>query len=142
NRSAFGTGPLALQGNAVLDFDGTFANEVSGAGVLTSRGDILFTGHHASHTGCTIIDSGTASLADGFASGANFSVYGTLAGNGRIGSLTVRSGGTLSPGYSIGTVTATGNARFETGSTYVVEIDVEQINPAAPADPTYSAEPT
>ncbi len=134
NQSAFGSGAIVLnEGKAVLDFDGVFRNDVSGNGILTSRGDILFTGHHATHTGCTIIESGTASLATNFSSGASFSVYGTLAGNGRVGDLTVRPGGTLSPGYSIGTITASNSARFMTGSTYIVEIDT---GPLPPADPS------
>lgn len=47
---------------------------------------------------------------------------GTLAGSGTIGGLTLNEG-TLAPGNSIGTLTVVGEATFNDGSTYVVELN-------------------
>lgn len=47
---------------------------------------------------------------------------GTLGGSGRIGGLLARSGGTVAAGNSIGTLEVAGDLRFESGSTYAVEL--------------------
>lgn len=48
---------------------------------------------------------------------------GTLGGSGTVGGVTVNSGGTVAPGNSIGTLNVAGNATFNAGSTYQVEVD-------------------
>jgi len=47
---------------------------------------------------------------------------GIVGGNGRIGGLTAKRGGTVAPGNSIGTLQVAGDVTFEPGSTYAVEL--------------------
>lgn len=48
---------------------------------------------------------------------------GLLGGNGTVGGFTAQRGGTIAPGNSIGTLNVSGNATFQQGSTYQVEIN-------------------
>ncbi|WP_184149532.1 autotransporter domain-containing protein [Sphingobium lignivorans] len=48
-----------------------------------------------------------------------------LGGAGRVDNIVVTAGGTLMPGNSIGTLTASGNVVFETGSVYEVEVNAD-----------------
>ncbi len=123
---SLGIGTVITNAEVELAFNGTFSNRVTGAGVLSSRGDITLTGDHQNHTGMTRIDSGTLTLGGtNFLSRAEYRVEdgATLAGEGTVGSLLLRSGGTLAPGSSSRRLATTGAATFEAGSTFHVALN-------------------
>ncbi|MCJ2068441.1 phosphatase PAP2 family protein, partial [Methylobacterium sp. J-030] len=91
-------------------------------------------GYFGSVTGSLTMDAGDrlgidVGIGNGGALYANGTIAGTvsvgsgglLGGSGTLGGLSALSGGTVSPGNSIGTLTVTGNAAFAAGSTYRVE---------------------
>ena len=76
------------------------------------------------------VTSGALTLSSSDLSFGSITIGGTGAaklmingGSGTIGGVTVNSGGTLAPGNSIGTLNVAGNATFNAGSTYEVEVD-------------------
>lgn len=95
-----------------------FANLTkSGSGAWTLSGSV------GSLNGATTVDAGTLQLAEGASSASIFTLNGgLLSGTGSIGGLVVNAGGTVSPGYSPGTLTVNGNVAFAAGSTYVVDV--------------------
>jgi uncharacterized protein with beta-barrel porin domain len=96
-------------GTVILDGANSAAN-VTVAGGTLEIGDAANTGAVLTITGAAPVD-----------------VYGTLAGHGTlVGNVMVESGGTLSPGGSIGTLTINGNLTFSTGSFYTVGISSPQ----------------
>ncbi|MES0882028.1 autotransporter domain-containing protein [Roseibium sp. SCP14] len=88
----------------------------SGGGTLTMTGNNSVSGTMTIGGGA-LVNNGT--LAGGVVV-ENGAVYG---GTGTSRTLTVKAGGTLAPGNSIGTIRATDTVTFNTGSTYEVEID-------------------
>ncbi|MCD7898121.1 MAG: autotransporter-associated beta strand repeat-containing protein [Planctomycetaceae bacterium] len=123
--NALGTGAVALVDTLELGYDGDFRNTVTGAGQILTTRDIVLTGDHTGHTGTTRVTGGTTRLGAGFASTALFDVGpdATLAGDGDIRSLLVRSGGTLAPGDNFEQLRVADDATFESGSTYLVILD-------------------
>ncbi|MDP9900241.1 autotransporter outer membrane beta-barrel domain-containing protein [Variovorax ginsengisoli] len=71
------------------------------------------------------IDSGAALMVDGSlaSSAVTVNAGGLLGGNGTVGSLSLLSGSTVSPGHSIGTLTVDGNYTQASGATYSVEVN-------------------
>ncbi len=153
NTRALGNGGVRLASGTGLDleFDGVFANDmlrgtVSPAtpdGEINTRGNIFFTGDHTDYDGTVNVRSGTLTLGTPtfrtFSSGADYIVYdgARLAGSGTIGrsrapvmdtGLLVQTGGTVSPGYSIGSILVNGNVEFQAGSFYEVEVDFSNNN--------------
>ncbi|WP_224669928.1 autotransporter domain-containing protein [Mesorhizobium sp. BH1-1-5] len=115
--------------------DGSFAGTLSGAGGFTKSGSakLTYDGDGSAFTGLTTVAGGT--LVVGSTAGSTAKLGGsltvgdtaTLMGYGKIGSgtgstVTVASGGTVSPGGSIGTLTIDGNYVQQAGSTYFAEI--------------------
>ena len=115
-----GTNNLRLNGI----ISGTGGLTLDAAATLTLSGDSTF-------TGLTQINMGShLAFLDGTLSGSvDVNDGGLLTGDGRIlgagSDLTLRTGGTLSPGDSIGTIEVGGNYTQETGSTYIVELDAD-----------------
>jgi autotransporter-associated beta strand protein len=122
----------------------TFSGILAGAGNLTvSAGTLTLSGANT-YTGGTTVTSGTLSVANssGSATGTGnvtVSSGGVLSGSSTGGtitlgsgnSVTINSGGTLSPGIqnvSVGALTISGNTSFASGSTFAWN-----INNAAPA---------
>ena len=128
-------GTLALNGT------GTFTNGISGTGnfAVNSPGTVTYTGN-ATHTGKTLVNSGTLALGTGatslggttvtIASNATLNVTGgggsfavasgqTLNGYGTVtGNFSLAGGAVLNPGASLtaGTLTVTGNLTLSSGS--------------------------
>ena len=115
-----GTNNLRLNGI----ISGTGGLTLDAAATLTLSGDSTF-------TGLTQINMGShLAFLDGTLSGSvDVNDGGLLTGDGRIlgagSDLTLRTGGTLSPGDSIGTIEVGGDYTQETGSTYIVELDAD-----------------
>ncbi|VFT04426.1 putative serine protease [Pseudomonas aeruginosa] len=87
----------------------------AGAGSLVLSGD-------STYRGPTLVDGGLLSVDGSLLSAVEVNAGGTLGGSGRIGGLLARSGGTVAAGNSIGTLEVAGDLRFESGSTYAVEL--------------------
>ncbi|MCC8180028.1 MAG: autotransporter domain-containing protein, partial [Planctomycetes bacterium] len=153
NNRALGSGGIRLENGSSLDldFNGVFANDMlrgtAGVGLadvdgtLNTRGNIQFSGDHTDYDGLVNVLSDRLTLGTvsrtAFSSGADYDVHNgaTLAGNGTIGrqditepGLRVRTGGTVSPGNSIGRIRVNGDVVMESGSFYEVEVDWSNSN--------------
>ena len=100
-----------------------WSNNISGHGGLTKQGigTLVLTGNN-SYAGPTLINQGLLAINGSVTSDVTVQNAGVLGGSGTVGSLTARSGGTVAPGNSIGTLNVTGNLSFEPGSRYAVEV--------------------
>ncbi|HEX7349356.1 MAG TPA: autotransporter-associated beta strand repeat-containing protein [Rhodanobacteraceae bacterium] len=126
---AIGTGAITDDGTLVFDRSDaiTLTGAISGSGSLTKQGTNTLTvnGDGSEFAGTTTIPAGTLTVGDDSHAGAalggmvNIAKGATLTGIGTIGGMDLS--GTLSPGGSIGTFHVTGDATFETGSTFNVE---------------------
>ena len=106
------------------DNDLTLAGVISGAdGLLDHRGlgTLSLTGN-SSFTGATTVNLGGTLVVDGSLAGRVSVSFGTLSGNGTVGSLSLASGGSaVAPGTGIGTLTVSGDAVFNNG-TLIAEV--------------------
>ena len=100
-----------------------WSNNISGHGGLTKQGigTLVLTGNN-SYAGPTLINQGLLAINGSVTSDVTVQNAGVLGGSGTVGALTARSGGTVAPGNSIGTLNVTGNLSFEPGSRYAVEV--------------------
>lgn len=127
NSRTFGTGSIVNLGELIFqqDIDGIFGQGIGGSGALnkTGVGKLTITGDNAI-TGTTQVAQGMLQV-DGNLGGSLVTVASgaRLGGNGTIGGLVVRSGGVVAPGQSIGTMNISGDALFETGSVYELELN-------------------
>ncbi|CEJ10539.1 Extracellular serine protease precursor [bacterium YEK0313] len=133
-------GHAAIAAGARLTFDqaanGAYAGQLSGAGSLVKAGSaaLLIDGNNAGFAGATTVAAGALIVGSDMAHagavlGGSLDVAGgaTLGGHGTVGSgagstVAIASGGTLSPGNSIGTLTVAGNLTFAAGATYRIEV--------------------
>lgn len=101
----------------------TWRNDISGHGGLTKQGigTLVLTGANT-YAGPTLVNQGRLAINGSLLSAVTVNDSGVLGGNGRIGALTAKSGGTVAPGNSIGTLQVAGDVIFEPGSTYAVEL--------------------
>lgn len=124
--ASFGSGPILDQGVLVIEQMevGTLANELSGTGTLvkTGTGTLVYTGDGAAFSGTTNVAAGTFALAGTLGGPVRVMEGATLAGNGRVGALSLATGATLAPGNSVGTVTVAGDFSQAAGALYVVEV--------------------
>jgi fibronectin-binding autotransporter adhesin len=132
------SGNAITANNFNLTFDGAGTNEVLdaielGSGGITKigTGTTILAGNNT-YSGPTAVTLGTL-LVNGTTTGGAVTVAAnaTLGGIGRIAS-TVAVSGTLSPGASIGLLTA-GTTSFADGATYVYEVDTSATT-GSPAD--------
>lgn len=125
--------------NAVLagDDDITLAGGVSGDGALLLNGlGTVSIGGSSSFAGFLDVDGGTELLFGTRAARAQFNACDEIAvgegsaigGNGITCSVHI-SGGTLSPGFSAGTLMVDGDLTLDDGSNYQTEVDGSQYNP-------------
>ncbi|CAI1916280.1 Extracellular serine protease precursor [Serratia quinivorans] len=100
-----------------------WSNNISGHGGLTKQGigTLVLTGNN-SYAGPTLINQGLLAVNGSVTSDVTVQNAGVLGGSGTVGSLTARSGGTVAPGNSIGTLNVARNVSFEPGSRYAVEV--------------------
>ncbi len=121
-----------------LTFDGT--NDLKLNGIISGTGGLtldaaarLTLSRNSTFTGLTEINMGSELKFisnSGLAGSVNINDGGLLTGDtgngsGVGGTLTLGTGGTLSPGDSIGTIKVGGDYIQETGSTYIVELDAD-----------------
>jgi subtilase-type serine protease len=101
----------------------TWRNDISGHGGLTKQGigTLVLTGANT-YAGPTLVNQGRLAINGSLLSAVTVNDSGILGGNGRIGALTAKRGGTVAPGNSIGTLQVAGDVIFEPGSTYAVEL--------------------
>ena len=101
----------------------TWRNDISGHGGLTKQGigTLVLTGANT-YAGPTLVNQGRLAINGSLLSAVTVNDSGILGGNGRIGALTAKRGGTVAPGNSIGTLQVAGDVTFEPGSTYAVEL--------------------
>lgn len=123
---SLGTGDTTNNGQ--LDFNrsdaGTYAGVISGAGDVgqIGSGQTTLSGQNT-YTGATAVTAGTLQVNGSIAasSGLTIGADGTVSG---IGTLpTTQIFGTVSPGNSIGTLTAAGDVTFNPGSVFIVETE-------------------
>lgn len=103
----------------------TFNGVISDIGevIQNGTGNTVLTATHG-YTGNTIVNAGTLSVNGDIraSSGVIVNTGGTLGGTGFVPDTQIRTGGTLAPGNSIGTLNVAGNLQFSTGSTYAIEV--------------------
>lgn len=112
-RTDYAIGMTRDQAAAQRQYQGSLVK--AGAGSLVLSGD-------STYRGPTLVDGGLLSVDGSLLSAVEVNAGGTLGGSGRIGGLLARSGGTVAAGNSIGTLEVAGDLRFESGSTYAVEL--------------------
>ncbi len=99
---------------------------ISGTGTLTvgGSGTLVLSGANT-YSGATTVNAGTLVVnSSSSASSVTVSGSGTLAGNGTVGGgVSIQSGGTLSPGQGIGTLSVGGNVSLASGSTLRFELN-------------------
>lgn len=150
---SLGSGAVTLAVGATLAFarnsDITVSNAISGGGTieqmgadgttLTLSGNLDgFTGALEQISGRLVVTSdkfgGSVMVSDRFVLGSaddsgaisgavDVGSGGRFSGTGSVGGLSLRSGSSIAPGHSIGVIEVTGDALFEAGSIYEVEVD-------------------
>ncbi len=114
-----GAGRTIVSGNITADA-GDMLLTKDGTGTVTLTGTNTYTGGTSINGGTLLVNNTGGS---GTGTGAvNVNNTGTLGGTGIVGSVTNNSGGTISPGNSIG-VLETGSETWKGGSTFLVEIN-------------------
>ncbi|MFO2463448.1 autotransporter domain-containing protein [Pseudomonas sp. 15FMM2] len=100
-----------------------WSNDISGHGGLTKQGigSLVLTGNNT-YSGPTLVNQGLLAVNGSLISAVTVASSGVLGGSGTVGSLNARSGGTVAPGNSIGTLNVAGDVRFDAGSTYAVQL--------------------
>nr|WP_155582763.1 autotransporter serine protease [Pseudomonas spelaei] len=100
-----------------------WSNNISGHGGLTKQGigALVLTGTNT-YSGPTLVKQGLLAINGSVTSDVIVSGSGVVGGSGHIGSLAAKSGGTVAPGNSIGTLNVAGDVSFDAGSTYAVEL--------------------
>jgi outer membrane autotransporter protein len=126
--SLVGAGAVTL-GAATLTTGGdgtstTFSGGITGAGGLIKTGaGALTLSCVSTYGGGTTISGGILDVNGSLVSSVTVNAGGTLMGDGAVGGMTINSGGIVAPGNSIGTLNVNGNASFNAGSAYQVEVN-------------------
>lgn len=119
-------GDVVNNGALIINRTGalTLGGIISGTGSLTHAGPATATLSAVNtYTGATRIDGGTLVVTGAIAGSAvTVGSGGTLGGIGTVGSTSILSGGTLSPGLSVGTLNIAGDLSFASGGNFIVEV--------------------
>jgi outer membrane autotransporter protein len=126
-------GDVAIGANGTFtfeqDFAGLYDGVISGTGEFTTTGDgsVTLTGDSSGFGGITRVAGGglTVGLDGEGALGGSLTIFdgGILGGSGTVGATIIGSGGTVTPGNSIGTLNVAGDITFDAGSRFAVEVD-------------------
>jgi len=110
-----------IQTNANLTWSGAF----TGTGKLTKTGSatLTLTGATSSYSGQMTIAEGALVVNGSFLTAVEVGSGARLGGSGTVGQTVVASGGRITPGNSIGTLTVNGAYLQNAGAVYEVEID-------------------
>lgn len=128
-----GSGQVAL-GSRSLSITagaGDFAGVIAGSGGIAVSGGTQTLSGTNTYTGATAINGGTLAVTGSIASSSGVTVNsgGTLSGSGTVSSVSVASGGTVTPGTgSPGTLTVNGSIAFANGSQYNVATSSSAIS--------------
>jgi fibronectin-binding autotransporter adhesin len=110
---------------------GTISAVLAGAGALTQSGPgtTILSGNNT-YSGPTSVNTGTLTVDGTITSAATINSGATLNGTGTIGMFTVGNGGTIAVGNAstYGLLQTTGNATFQSGSTYALKVAPNNIN--------------
>ncbi len=125
-----GTGTWNLVSDGTVNNNGTstFGGSFEGGSMLTKKGtgDLVLSGDSSNYSGMTSLENGRTLINGDFGDGSN-TLYvrngATLGGNGNIqANVIVETGGKVSPGNSIGTLTITGNQTMQNDSLLGIEV--------------------
>lgn len=101
-----------------------FAPVLSGTGSLNLyNGSTVLTGRSLGFAGPTNVHERAVLTVKGSLSSSDVTVWGVLAGHGEVKSATVKPGGRIEPGNSVGTLRINGNFSMDAGSVYRAEIN-------------------
>jgi fibronectin-binding autotransporter adhesin len=123
------TGDVAIASGAGFTLtagtDQTYAGIISGAGLFAKAGAgaLVLTADSSGFDGVTEVRDGRLTINGALGGEVILSENAFLGGSGTLASLHVRDGGVVAPGNSIGTLNVAGDALFDVGSTYEVEVD-------------------
>ena len=119
---AFGPGAGAIVFNH-SSTDYQFSAGMTGMGTIdVLSGTTVLTGDSSGFSGATTVSGGTLAV-NGVLGGTLDVLAGRLQGTGTVGTASIAGGAVIAPGNSIGTLNVAGNATFEAGSIYEVEVD-------------------
>ncbi|RZL42483.1 MAG: autotransporter domain-containing protein [Variovorax sp.] len=125
--TSFGSGAIRNDGALVIDqaSDAAFANAMAGTGALTKTGAgmLNLTGDSSGFTGATTLAAGRLAVNGSLAGSIVTAQAGTtLSGAGTVGGVLARTGSTVAPGNSPGTLSVTGDYHQASGATYAAEV--------------------
>ncbi|WP_434723750.1 autotransporter domain-containing protein [Mesorhizobium sp. RIZ17] len=117
-------GPAIAEYNATQPvIDALLTKTYTPGGLLKlGPGSLRLTGD-STYSGDTLVNGGLLALDGSIVSTVTVNSAGTLGGVGRVGALVAKDGGWVSPGNSIGTLSVSGDAKLEKGSSLLVEVD-------------------
>lgn len=120
------SGNIANDGAVIFNQQGdaSLASVFSGTGRFTKagKGGLELTGDSSGFAGATTVSAGMLVVNGALGGELDVQAGARLQGRGTVGPTTLRSGATIAPGNSIGTLTVAGDITFQHGAAYEVEV--------------------